>query len=175
MMKDMKWKQIDTTYAGKAFQVEAREINLHGEVDIVGSLTVNGGSVSAPTASDVSYDNTTSGLTADDVQDAVDELAGLRVKSKTFDDFNDLVNWILSNNPTVLRCQDNTTVARAYLVSIVPGNVRLSSVYWGASTVNSIIISGDGTNITGYFMNGNNSPSSNVSPYADFSFTIWYV
>lgn len=30
----------------------------------------------APSAADVSYDNTTSGLTADDVQEAVDELAG---------------------------------------------------------------------------------------------------
>lgn len=74
MMKDMKWKQIDTTYAGKAYQVEAEEINLHGEVNITGSLSVNGGSLSTPTAADVSYDNTTSGLTADDVQEAIDEV-----------------------------------------------------------------------------------------------------
>lgn len=75
MMKDMKWKQIDTTYAGKAFQVEAEDINLHGDVNIEGDLKVNGGSISTPTAADVSYDNTASGLTADDVQDAIDEVS----------------------------------------------------------------------------------------------------
>lgn len=175
MMKDMKWKQIDTTYAGKAYQVEAEEINLHGEVNITGSLSVNGGSLSTPTAADVSYDNTTSGLTADDVQEAVDVLAVLRVKNKTFENFNDLVNWILSNNPVILRCQDNTTVARDYLVSIVTGYVRLSSVYWGAGTVNSMIINGDGTTITGYYINGNNNPLSDVSVFGDYSYTIWYI
>ena len=35
-----------------------------------------GGSGGASSAADVSYDNTSSGLTADDVQEAVDELAG---------------------------------------------------------------------------------------------------
>ena len=71
--------------------------SIKGEVNIQGDLKVNGGSISTPTAADVSYDNTTSGLTADDVQEAVDELAGLRVKNKTFENFNDLVNWILTN------------------------------------------------------------------------------
>ncbi|MBO5811401.1 MAG: hypothetical protein J6R32_11325 [Bacteroidales bacterium] len=41
-----------------------------------GKLTLFAGGASAPDASDVSYDNTGSGLTATDVQDAIDELKG---------------------------------------------------------------------------------------------------
>ena len=41
-----------------------------------GKLTLFAGGATAPDASDVSYDNTGSGLTATDVQDAIDELKG---------------------------------------------------------------------------------------------------
>jgi hypothetical protein len=75
MMKDMKWKQIDTTYAGKAYQVEAEDINLHGDVNIQGSLSVNGSPLDTPTAAGTSYDNLASGLTAETVQGAIDEIA----------------------------------------------------------------------------------------------------
>lgn len=39
------------------------------------ALSGGGGSGSGGSADDVSYDNTTSGLTASDVQDAIDEIA----------------------------------------------------------------------------------------------------
>lgn len=42
----------------------------------LGIPTGDGGGGGASTAADVSYDNTSSGLTADDVQAAIDELAG---------------------------------------------------------------------------------------------------
>ena len=63
--------------------------------------------VSAPEADDVSYDNSTSGLTADNVQSAIDEVVsekqdsiqGGAVRGPDFNSFNDTMNyWIDLNN-----------------------------------------------------------------------------
>ena len=48
-------------------------------IELLEKAVENGsGSGGASTAADVSYDNTSSGLTADDVQEAIDELAGIK-------------------------------------------------------------------------------------------------
>lgn len=46
-------------------------------IGAINELAADIAAISDPTASDVSYDNTTSGLTADDVQEAIDELKTL--------------------------------------------------------------------------------------------------
>ena len=50
---------------------------IQNSIDMLEKAIENGsGSGGASTAADVSYDNTSSGLTADDVQEAIDELNG---------------------------------------------------------------------------------------------------
>lgn len=50
-----------------------RGFTIQNSIDLL-EKNGGGGSPVAPTASDVSYDNTSSGLTADTVQEAIDEL-----------------------------------------------------------------------------------------------------
>lgn len=66
------------TVAGTALQTGDFVINSNVIAILNGALLTvyAGGSVPSPTAADVSYDNTGSGLTATDVQDAIDEVLG---------------------------------------------------------------------------------------------------
>ena len=62
---------------GEALQTGAFKINNCVECVLVGTvLNINAVNPTASTASDVSYDNTGSGLTATNVQDAIDEVKG---------------------------------------------------------------------------------------------------
>ena len=114
---------------------------------------------STPPAEDVSYDNTNSGLTADDVQGAIDEIANLKSISvvKTTDingiiNFSDLglpsgVNmnniysltvvdgisyaWAILNNPSYIKIVaiNNTSVASDTIQHIGERTVRLNIIY----------------------------------------------
>ena len=176
MMKDMKWKQIDTTYAGKAFQVEAEEINLHGEVNVQGDLKVNGGSISAPTAVGTTYDNTTSGLTGTNVQDAVDELASVRVKIRNFSTLQEFATWAIANYSTIhILCavNDSNKVFNCYALSTAL--IFNTSYIAGGSIVNAAG-SNDGTTTTGYFTYGNASTEVIVPDYFDkYTYQVYYI
>lgn len=175
MMKDMKWKNIDTVYGGKALQAEAEEINLHGEVNITGSLSVNGGSISSPTAADVSYDNTASGLTGTNVQDVVDELAGVRVKIRNFNNLAEFATWATTNYATakILVAYDDSTHAWTCVANNT--NLTLHSIYGGGGSLVMANIANNGTTTSGYYMIGNSAPSSAGSTYDNKKYQVYYV
>lgn len=178
MMKDMKWKQIDTTYAGKAYQVEAEEINLHGEVNITGSLSVNDSPLDAPTATGTSYDNTASGLTGTNVQDAVDELATHRIKVRNFDTLQDLTNFILGDisiRAIKAFCDNNIIFDISRFDSV---NVTYTSTVMKSSSpfaLTTLIIRNNGTTSTGWEMVGNGAPSSISSVYDNNTYQLIYI
>lgn len=143
MMKDMKWKQIDTTYAGKAYQVEAEEINLHGEVNIQGSLSVNGSPLDTPTAAGTSYDNTASGLTADDVQEAIDEVAGKLVstiaKSFTNYTFNTQSGSLYMGDDIVIDTTEDFT-NKPFTITVAGGAICWACVRSVSSTSITVVL-----------------------------------
>lgn len=175
MEKDIKFKNIDTSYCGKAFQVEAEKINLNGDVNVQGDLKVNGGSISTPTAADVSYDNTISGLTGDDVQEAVDELAAMRVKVRNFNNLADFANWAVANYATnkILKAFDDSN----HVWNCIANNSVLSlyTTYLGGGSLITASISNNGTSTTGYYMIGNETPATAGTTFDNKTYQVYYV
>lgn len=71
-----------TSIGNLSTRVQACE-NADTALDVRVTALENAPSPSMPTAADVSYDNTSSGLTADDVQEAIDELNGKIVSANS--------------------------------------------------------------------------------------------
>lgn len=64
---------LEATIAGSSY-TDGPQSRLEALLLQLKEVIEQGGGGSTPTAADVSYDNTTSGMTADDVQDAIDEV-----------------------------------------------------------------------------------------------------
>lgn len=82
-----------------------------------------GGGGSTPTAADVSYDNTTSGMTADDVQDAIDEVFQSVSSGKT------LIAGAITDKGVTTSATDSFATMAANIASIpTGGNAEFYSI-----------------------------------------------
>lgn len=80
-------------------------------------------SQTVPTAAQISYDNTSSGLTADDVQEAIDELATPSIGAWT--ELNGNVSYIRSGNVVSVRAIGESTAYATYTsLGILPEAIR---------------------------------------------------
>lgn len=74
---------LDETLQATNAQLETTDATPVNIADVLQTGLANVASAISPNASDIPYDNTTSGLTADDVQEAIDELATEKADSST--------------------------------------------------------------------------------------------
>lgn len=173
MMKDMKWKQIDTTYAGKAIQMEAEDIRLHGDVDITGSLTVNGSPLDTPTAAGTSYDNTASGLTADDVQDAIDELLGKDIKIKDFTSLADMCTFLLDS--TIKPIMAYSDYHLTWLINNSTANIELHTMTIQSNNIRFICMQNNGSTTSGYRIDGGGAATSVGTSFDSINYRLLYI
>ena len=173
MMKDMKWKQIDTTYAGKAYQVEADKINLHGDVDIEGTLSINGSPLDAPTAAGTSYDNTASGLTADDVQEAIDELATNDIKIKDFTSLADMCTFLLDN--TIKPILAYSDYHLTWVINNSTANIELHTMTIQSSNIRFICMQNNGSATTGYRIDGGGAATNVGTSFDSINYRLLYI
>lgn len=83
-----------------------------------------GGGGSTPTAADVSYDNTTSGMTADDVQDAIDEVFQSVSSGKT------LVAGAITDKGVTTSASDTFATMAANIAAIPTGGACVLANYY---------------------------------------------
>jgi hypothetical protein len=91
-------------------------------------------------AEDIPYDNSTSGLTATDVQDAIDELAGTGIKSRVINTV-DATYSVLSTDD-IVRCITNSFTVTLPAGTTTGQSFTITNVDIGTITVD---VSGGGT------------------------------
>lgn len=89
------------------------------------------GGGSSVTADVVTYDNTTSGLTADDVQDAIDEIVGMIPSGSDYT----LVTGTLTAGQTSVTLSNNDIKTTSYIDVYTDGGVPYTSVVQSAGSV----------------------------------------
>lgn len=130
---------------------------LDGEVDSLDSrLDTVEGNLTNLDASDIPYDNTTSGMTADDVQSAIDELKNSSGGSDDYEDLNNLpsINGVeLLGNTTVGLLSTNIKISSNVIgynnsISGLSANTVKTALDALKSAIDNIQPTGDADNIT---------------------------